>query len=132
MPGKTLLVSGLAPVQGEPSYKGLSADEMHALLATEMGKLREAGFEPTLHLVDAKSPSKIEDFKATLAEKRWDGVSVGFGVRGKPELTELFEDLVNAVIEVGTKQEGGVPKLCFALAPDGQLPNAKRVLLGEE
>ncbi|MCJ1329201.1 hypothetical protein MMC10_005879 [Thelotrema lepadinum] len=129
---KTFLVSGLTPQPGAKSYKGLSEPEMHALLSTELQKLRDIGLDPSLHLIDNKSTSAMEDWKAVLSSKRWDGVSIGFGVRGSPELTELFEDLVNAVIEVGGRQEGGAPKMCFAMGPDTQVPNAKRVMLGEK
>ncbi|KAJ9604363.1 hypothetical protein H2200_011197 [Cladophialophora chaetospira] len=60
----------------------------------------EAGYDIELLQFDpdnfAPYQKRIEE---KLGSKRWDGVMIGFGVRGNPKLTEIFETLVNSASE---------------------------------
>lgn len=73
------------------------------------------GFEPT-------SESTVSPIANVLQKKKWDVVVIGFGVRGKPELTLYFERLVNAVREYAPQA-----KLGFNTLPENTLDAAKRL-----
>ncbi|KAG8993765.1 hypothetical protein FRB94_006624 [Tulasnella sp. JGI-2019a] len=67
-----------------------------------------------------------DDFKRLTDElkaRRWDGVVIGFGVRGNPKLTVFFERIVNTVIECAPQA-----KFIFNYSPDSTLEGAKRQL----
>ncbi|EIM80583.1 uncharacterized protein STEHIDRAFT_172341 [Stereum hirsutum FP-91666 SS1] len=57
-----------------------------------------------------------------LQKMKWDVVVIGFGVRGKPELTLYFEKLVNAIREYAPQA-----KLGFNSSPGETLDAAKRL-----
>lgn len=54
-------------------------------------------------------------------QPHWDGIVLGFGVRGNPEMTVWFEEIVNAVREKSPKT-----KFLFNTSPDSTLEAAKR------
>jgi hypothetical protein len=58
-----------------------------------------------------------------LKSRHWDGVAIGFGVRGKQELTVWFESLVNTVVELSPQT-----KLLFNSSPSSTLDSARRNL----
>lgn len=58
---------------------------------------------------------------AELKQKSYDGVMIGFGVRGTPELTVFFEDIVNTV-----REHAPSAKLLFNSSPPTTLDAAKR------
>ncbi|KAG8847296.1 hypothetical protein FRB96_001630 [Tulasnella sp. 330] len=67
-----------------------------------------------------------EDFNRLIKElkgRQWDGVLIGFGVRGNPRVTEFFEKVVNAVAE-----HAPGAKFIFNHSPDSSLEGARRQL----
>ena len=58
---------------------------------------------------------------AQLREKKYDGVIIGFGVRGTPELTGFFEEAVNAI-----KEALPTARLLFNSSPPSTLDAVKR------
>eukprot|EP01117_Protostelium_nocturnum_P004037 TRINITY_DN15308_c0_g1_i1.p1 TRINITY_DN15308_c0_g1~~TRINITY_DN15308_c0_g1_i1.p1 ORF type:complete len:126 (-),score=20.01 TRINITY_DN15308_c0_g1_i1:76-453(-) len=56
-----------------------------------------------------------------LKEKKYDGICIGFGVRGQGQLTVFFEDLVNAIV----KNAPGT-QLLFNSTPNDTLAAIKR------
>ena len=56
-----------------------------------------------------------------LSLKRWDGVVIGFGVRGNSDLTVFFEQIVNVV-----REHAPTAKLLFNSSPGSTLDAAKR------
>lgn len=77
----------------------------------------------TLRLRSPEDPSPVvDDVKALLKEKSWDGYLVGFGVRGDPSLTAVFEDLINAGREIRPETRMG-----FNTNPLDLLETAKRI-----
>ena len=58
-------------------------------------------------------PVALQEIKEILRSKHWDGLIIGFGLRGWPKYTEFFEDLVNATIEITPRS-----RLCFNSTPD--------------
>lgn len=73
------------------------------------------GFESTPDSIVSPIVDKLQKMK-------WDVVVIGFGVRGKPELTLYFERLVNAIREYAPQA-----KLGFNSSPGETLDAAKRL-----
>lgn len=70
---------------------------------------------------------ETEEAVAQLSEKlkerkpHWDGVMFGFGYRGNPEMTVLFEELVNCV-----RTQSPDSKILFNSSPESTVDAAKR------
>ena len=62
----------------------------------------------------------------TIKSRRWDAVTIGFGVRKNPDLTPLFEKLVNMSIQEGGG-EARPPKMIFPLGPTNVMESIRRV-----
>jgi len=92
--------------------------ELQAKIDACKKQVLEAGYDFDMVQFDPASFSsqqhRIED---KLRSKRWDGVIVGFGVRGNPKLTEIFEALINTASEI----QPGV-KFGFASSPADVFP----------
>jgi hypothetical protein len=57
----------------------------------------EAGYDCEMIVFPVEDfPTELEKFKQQLRSKMWDAVVIGFGLRGNPDHTSLFEQLVNA------------------------------------
>lgn len=107
----------------DPAY---SPERVKQEVDQELARLREAGFESTLYFADSKDiEATMPAVKSLLRDSTWDGVSVGFGLRGAREYTALFEDIVNSVI---TETRGHVPKLMFTSSTTDIYDAAIRVL----
>jgi len=98
---------------------GLTAPpELQAKLDACTKQALEAGYDFEMVQFDvANFSSQQERIGEKLRSKRWDGVIVGFGVRGNPKLTDVFEALVNTA----SKILPGI-KFGFASAPDDVFP----------
>lgn len=94
-----ILVIGLGPNVKLPSSTllpaNLSPSTVGAAVKASMQKIKDAGFDLTATTV---SPGDTDDDLSTLekllTEKEWTGIVVGFGIRGTPEFTEMFETAV--------------------------------------
>lgn len=64
----------------------------------------------------------VTAWRDILQSKKWDGVIIGFGVKGNPELNEFFEGLVNAVREWAPQA-----KIGFNTSPDSTVAAARRI-----
>lgn len=94
----------------------------------EAEKAASQGFELATYEADVKALSEDEILKRLsekLKEREYAAVTIGFGVRGKKELTGLFEKMVNLCIV-----EGKGAKLGFAITPNDIVDAAGRVLGG--
>lgn len=133
--GKSVLAVGLV-LPPSPA-----ATAMQVAVSSALQKAKEAGYHAQAYAIDPASEKLEEnmaafrDFLAT--EYSWDAVMVGWGIRGNPEMTELFERIINTVVEVqvemGRHEEEGkvkvkVPKFVFSLKPDGFVEAVQRVL----
>lgn len=58
-----------------------------------------------------------------MQEKKWDAVLIGFGVRGTPSETAIFEALVNT-----TREYAPQAKFAFNSGPEGTLDALKRIV----
>jgi hypothetical protein len=62
----------------------------------------------------------LKELRRTLSDTEWDGILVGWCIRGHAELTELFEPIINTCVDhVVEKRAGpGGPRLYFCSGPD--------------
>ncbi len=74
--------------------EGRTQEELHSKIAATVAKIKEAGYE-----IDGVqvAPEEIATLPATAKDKllsrKWDGFIIGFGIRGVPEYTDVFENL---------------------------------------
>lgn len=95
--------------------KDLSPEQLRDFFRSQIDKAAAAGFDLQVQQVDVTLTHDVilNDVRGVLKKEQWDGVAIGFGIRGREDLTPLFEKLVNAV--VGEVQP--TPKFCFPLTP---------------
>lgn len=77
--------------------------------AEETAKCNKAGFDVEVLIFDAQGPHEVSlsIIRKSLGARKWDGVVIGFGVRGDRALTVLFEDTINVCVgEFGITQFG--------------------------
>ena len=75
---------------------GFSAEQIHAGIAVAMKQMTERGWRTDLRLVrpdDTAAPA----IERQLADKLYDGVVIGGGIRLPPKSLLLFEAVINAV-----------------------------------
>lgn len=105
---------------------GYSPERVKQEVDRELGRLRAAGFEFTLYFADSKDTgAALPAITELLRGSTWDGVSIGFGIRGAVEYTALFEDIVNVVV---AEAQGSVPKFMFTSSTTDIYDAAIRVL----
>ena len=99
----TLLV-GLEPETvdfSDPALPpGFNAEKIHAGIAVAMRQMTERGWQADLCLIrpdDTAGPTLAKQ----LADKVYDCVVIGAGVRLPPKNLQLLEVLVNAVVDAG-------------------------------
>ncbi|KAH8757290.1 hypothetical protein F5883DRAFT_568536 [Diaporthe sp. PMI_573] len=107
----------------DPSY---SPELVKQEVDQELERLRAAGFGFTLYFADSRDTgAALPAIRELLRGSAWDGVSIGFGLRGAIEYTALFEDIVNTVV---AEAQGPVPKLMFTSSTTDIYDAAIRVL----
>jgi hypothetical protein len=73
-------------------------------------QILDKGYDYEMVLIDAEDfPSALEKIKERLGSKRWDGVVVGFGIRGNAKHTEIFETVVSTASEIVPGVRFGFP-----------------------
>ena len=115
--GTKILAAGLPPPPG--------VDQASVpVLANEIKKATEKNWDLTLFVIDPQEPvdDVIEKWRVSLKSEAWTAVSIGFGVRGNIELTDLFEKLVNAAVDEG------ISEFAFAKSPSKIVEAFERVL----
>ncbi|MFF0030443.1 hypothetical protein ACFYS7_20015 [Streptomyces avermitilis] len=88
----SVLVVGYDP----QSIPGIDAQALRASLDQELARFGEHGIDAAMTLVafDGSAESTVV---AALAERPWDVVVVGAGIRKTEQLLPLFEQLVNLI-----------------------------------
>jgi len=115
---KTILIAGLGTKVSDTVKEEMDIDpsETLTLVSAEVDKARTSGFDCSVFIVEPWDPvGTLDKFRAELAKQCWDGVSVGYAVRAVKENTELFEGIVNAVLEA--TPGGGGTRMVF---PEGR------------
>lgn len=94
-------------------------------LAQQTALAKEAGFNVETYFVEPQDASKTLDVikKAIRSRPHWDGFMIGFGVRGDPAHTSLFELAVNTCID----EVRPVPRFVFNVSPDSTVEALMRV-----
>lgn len=120
-PRKTILGLGLK-AGADPKSAQWTPEKVRAAMEAQMQAARDAGFELTPHLVEADPDravmeSHVADVRALLAEREFDGVAIGYGLRDQADLTPMFQGFVNAVVEVPLAKGFKVPRMVFPLVP---------------
>ena len=116
--GKTVLIAGLGRFTAAPVVNTI-IEKIQAGLK----QAQEAGYDTTMLELNPGDPKgSLESVRQTLKSKNFDGLLIGYGLRGMKENTLLFEDVVNCARELrpGTK-------LLFATSPDGILETLERL-----
>lgn len=124
-PTKKILVVGLKCGAGPTILANAwSAERVLEVVNSQIALGKMNGFDMINFPVDITRPRALilEELRDVLATGSWDGVSIGYGIRGKEELTLLFEGMVNIILE---KVEPS-PKLVFSLRPSNIWDAIKR------
>jgi hypothetical protein len=98
-------------------------DESSLTVRIERGNtaLREAGFDVVLCQVDTAPDAAEEQVRAHVQDSQFGLAMIGGGIRMIPENTELFERIVNVLLELSP----GI-RLCFNTAPDNTVDALRR------
>jgi hypothetical protein len=89
----------------------LTEEKLTAMLHAQVAQLRAAGFDADFVGVD-RGATAAAVTAAALAEKHYDVVLIGAGLRASPPLLELFETLINVVHERAPRA-----RICFNTSP---------------
>lgn len=110
----------------DPNY---DPDRVKQEVNRELARLEEAGFEMTLYFADSTQLEKtLPEVEQHLKNGPWDGISIGFGLRGAIEYTSLFEDIVNMVVTKTWGPEEQRPRFMFTASTTDIYDAAIRVL----
>ncbi|MEM8555510.1 MAG: hypothetical protein AAGF71_11895 [Pseudomonadota bacterium] len=120
-PTKTALMIGLHPdVVDYGKWPGLTADKLRAGLDADLARLAEVGIAADVAFVD-HGETAAEVAATKLAEKHWDVVLIGAGVRTDPDEFLLFETLINVV-----HSKAPQAAICFNTGPTDSLAAVQR------
>jgi hypothetical protein len=116
-----IFITGLknVPIKG-------GVGEMSELIAPDVKRLNLEGFDTEVLAIPNRGDHDtiVTDFKKALQSRdHWDGISIGYGVRGNVALTALFERLVNTALE----EVQPPPKLIFTEWVDKVYGSVRRV-----
>lgn len=116
-PQRTFLAAGLGKYQpADPTAAALygGVQGAKALADADVARAKEIGFDVTVLHVNPLDPTwSAEQFRKLLMNQKFEGISIGFGIRGNREYTALFEELVNTARELNPSS-----KLGFSVGPD--------------
>ena len=119
---RSVLLIGLAPHAVDFSkVPGLDEAKLRAGIEAGLAEIVAAGYDAAWCLTDSDWASAGPQIAARLAEKRWDAVMIGAGIRAIPDHFLLFEQVLNLV-------HAGAPaaKICFNTSPDTTLAALQR------
>ncbi|KQX69429.1 hypothetical protein [Angustibacter sp. Root456] len=119
-----VLLIGMDPAVIDFSpWPGQDADTLRARIADADAALRAAGLDVTPCLVPADADAAEEVVRAQAADRAFEVIEIGSGMRTSHEYTAVFERVVNTVVAL----QPGVP-LCFNDSPETTLEAVRRVL----
>src|ERR1044072_3306741 len=101
---------------------GVDADAVLSLIETDMARLRERGVDTATTLVPLDESTE-STLVGALAERPWDVVVIGGGIRKPEELLTLFEKAVNLV-----RQHAPQAAIAFNTSPGDSAEAAQRWL----
>ena len=121
-----LVVSVSKYLNGNPIAKGITADWSKAKAHSVASSFENVGFDLNPNDVAAT----LRDLRNILEERLWDGVILGWCVRGHVEFTVLFEKLIELCFDV--KLRTPRMKIMFSTGPDNLVETALRNFPVEE
>lgn len=105
------------------SWPGQNADTLRRRITAAELSLREAGYDVNVCLLPDDPDAAESAVRKCLTTDSYDVVEVGAGLRTSHEYTEVFERVINAVIDC----EPGI-RLCFNDSPETTLDAVRRVI----
>lgn len=121
---RSVLLIGLAPEAVDyAKFPGLDAERLAAGLEAALAAVVAAGFDASWCLTERDAAAAEAAISARLAERGYDAVMIGAGVRAVPENLELFERIVNLVHAAAPGA-----RICFNTSPDTTLAAVRRWL----
>jgi hypothetical protein len=88
--------------------QGPTEEILRARLIAEAAKIKEMGYEVEAQVTSPEDiDTVVSKVKDKLQSREWDGYVIGFGIRGVPEYTNIFEELVNAGRELAPQARMG-------------------------
>ncbi|KAF2163539.1 hypothetical protein M409DRAFT_26150 [Zasmidium cellare ATCC 36951] len=117
-PKNILTVSLAKHLTGEPVADVIAQDWKKASAATTRN-FTNVGFDVDFHNFD----HTLEDLRTSLHEREWDGILVGWCLRGKPAHTEMFERVVGVCFEELKVER---TKVMFCTGPDDLVHTVQR------
>lgn len=114
-------------VIGQKEGREYDAETIRRFADEQTAKAQEAGFDVEILIFDSQAPHEVSlsQIRERLGAKRWDGVVIGFGVRGDRALTVLFEDTVNICV-----QEFQITRFGFNSTPEDTAETVIRAFSG--
>lgn len=109
VPGKAILGIGLT------SGPGHDDESIRRSITEQRALALAAGFDVVACTFDpSSSRAAVADvIREKARERQWDGVMLGFGIRGDPAMTELFEVAVNTCVQ----EMRPAPRFAFNVTP---------------
>lgn len=124
MAAKRVLQVGMDPsVIDFSDYPGQDADQLRARIDRAAASLADSGLDVTPCLLPADVDAADQLVRSCLAERTFDVIEIGSGLRTSHEYTLIFEKIINTIITV----RPGIP-LCFNDSPDTTLDAVRRGL----
>lgn len=113
---RAILIMGIGRfLRNRPEFDSAEAEAVKQKVSADMEEVRSAGFDCVSFDMNPEDPSEtLQRLRDQLRSQPWDGVLIGFGVRGAVELTPLFEAAVNLCV----KETAHSTKLMFSAGPD--------------
>lgn len=121
---RSALLIGLAPEAVDYTrFPGLDAATLAAGLQAALDAVLAAGVDASWCLTDRDPAAAEAAIAARLAERSYDAVMIGAGVRAVPENLALFERILNLVHAAAPGA-----RICFNTSPDTTLAAIRRWL----
>lgn len=122
---QSLLVCGLgkhvSKYAGVADTGNMTPDDVQKKVQASIAEASALGFDCESFDIDpSDAVGSVDRLKERLNGQKWTGVSIGYGIRGPTQFTKLFEEAVNAVVELAPGA-----KLMFSVGPD-RIPDAIR------
>lgn len=96
--------------------------DLQTSLATSLSHAAAAGYEISNIELDPLNPDgSLARLRERIGERRWDGLLIGFAVRGSKEYTPMFEGAVNLAREMAPRM-----RLLFGVSPGDLMGTLER------
>ncbi|KZP06479.1 hypothetical protein FIBSPDRAFT_1053506 [Athelia psychrophila] len=91
------------------------------VLENVVSSINNAGYKFSPYYFGPNDAAGMQGLVALLKENDYDGVFIGFGIRGSADLTEFFEEIVNTVKDTAPRA-----RLLFNTSPPSTIDAVRR------